>query len=1161
MQRTINPIQVVDGRPTISYNTITRSADAAISATPNSFEETLFTDPRFQAKGEFTPDYDRVGPEIHDNRLINNSLNGLFISVQTLPGEAPRAVSLAGRFDDVDVTHILTENLVIQGTPGGSILDTVKPEISFITVGAITGGNLSAGSYNYRTTFVDRFGVESVPSDATANTSLAATGSLIVGGLPGLATGFSFVRVYRSDSTGSTSGDYRLVAQLDSTQSSFIDRGQDLGGRLSSAALSATASLRPRLDASLVIDPGTVIKIEGARIELGQGTQLLAEGTEDSPIVFTSKLDDRSGAGGTFDTNNDGSSGSASIPTAGNWGGIYAPAGSNVSLDHTLLAYGGGVTRLDGTFRSFNILELQQGTARVANSTFEFNANGVGGQGPVDRFGRLNNEQAVVFARGTSPVFIDNTFQNNATTLTGLLRSSAITIDANSLNNNLQGDVGRQTGDIDRLTTFDFNRGPLFRGNSFSFNDLNGLKIRGDNRALNTATGVLSIDELTSDGLTVKSVWDDTDIVHVLFDGIFVSNLAHEGGLRIQSSATESLVVKVSGAGSNFDPLRGAGFTATGFTSSIDDRVGGTIHVIGQPGFPVIITSLQDDTAGAGLRPDGKPQNDTNNDGIASIPRPGDWRGILLDQNSNDRNVAYALELESPFSVAPGINSTISSSQVLGQLASNASNSDENLRLGFVVNGVLSQAEDVDVYSFNGVAGTEVWIDLDSTSNTLDTVVELLDANENLLARSDNSGAETAGTSAILTTSLISSTRVGTLIKQQAGGVRRNADGSFKEDGSQNTRDAGFRVVLPGAVGVRSGYFFRVRSASINPNNAGAGLTAGSYEVQVRLREAQEFPGSSITGADIRYATNGIHLRGLPAHSPLLGEASEDESIRLGNQVSNNNAPWSYTRNPFSANPATNPLSTGNRPQYIGNILKSDRGSLSVAGNIASPTDVDFYQFSLTEQDLVSNVNSVANLVFDIDYADGLNRADTSLAVYRLGGVPGVETWQLIYFGEGSNVADDQRAPLSNSGPSSFSRGSLGLNDPFINTDALTAGNYLVAVMPSNLIPTDFAPTATNPILLLRDDNVASAGQTYTVNLATITPLQFPRLQFRFDNLPAGGYTFTINGVNQTIRNSGNFFFDLSAFAGLPNPSRLLFQRYPMWHHLPFRRRLPICWC
>ncbi|MFN9551698.1 MAG: hypothetical protein ACK56Q_15605, partial [Pirellulaceae bacterium] len=73
-------------------------------------------------------------------------------------------------------------------------------------------------------------------------------------------------------------------------------------------------------------------------------------------------------------------------------------------------------------------------------------------------------------------------------------------------------------------------------------------------------------------------------------------------------------------------------------------------------------------------------------------------------------------------------------------------------------------------------------------------------------------------------------------------------------------------MVLPGAVGVRSTYVFRVRSASLNADQSGAGLTKGTYQVQVRTREADEFAASTVQYSDIRYATNGVHMRGLPLH-------------------------------------------------------------------------------------------------------------------------------------------------------------------------------------------------------------------------------------------------------------------------------------------------------
>ncbi len=109
------------------------------------------------------------------------------------------------------------------------------------------------------------------------------------------------------------------------------------------------------------------------------------------------------------------------------------------------------------------------------------------------------------------------------------------------------------------------------------------------------------------DTLTTESVWDDTDIVHVLRDEIIVNQHHTFSGLRLQSSPTESLVVKLEST-----PTTTAGFTADGVPLDISDRIGGTIQVLGQPQFPVVLTSLNDCDVGAGMNPDGTPHFFTN---------------------------------------------------------------------------------------------------------------------------------------------------------------------------------------------------------------------------------------------------------------------------------------------------------------------------------------------------------------------------------------------------------------------------------------------------------------------------------------------------------------------------------------------------------------------
>ncbi len=1118
VQQIVNSIQIADMRPTISYNRISNGADAALSATPDSFQETLFSEPIYQRKGSFTPDYDRVGPDIHNNTLINNSINGMFVKVSTPAGGELKQLTVPGRFDDTDVTHVIAENILIQGRPGAGLLDTTLVSSNLISLQARTGGVLLPGTYNYKITFVDQYGYETPPSDPTQSVIVAPGQSAVsVFGIPGVSGEYVTRRIYRSDSSGS--GSYRLVAELDGGSTSFLDRGQqpadgaatllrdrptvtgvglstlaagtlnasttytyrvvmvDAAGRESlasnaTATVSTTAAnrtvrltnlpalqegyatrriyrsapggagtfvlageitatgvttftdtgalsgsplsvlamgnVRPRLDASLAIDPGTVIKLEGTRIEIGHSAQLLAEGTIDGRVVFTSKQDDRFGAGGTFDTNNNGRN-ADNDANPRDWSGVYASPGSTLQLDNAVFAFAGGVSRIEGTLKAFSPIELQQANGRIANTVFEENANGMGGQGPIDRLGRPANENfpfgnnasrgSTVFIRGTQPVLLNNVFQNN--------QGTAMTIDVNSMDSKLRGDSGRQTGEIDRDLTLDANRGPLFRGNKLFNNGINGLEIRADAATNSTDTTVLSVRDLPRNYLTTESVWDDTDIVHVLFDSVVVSNLEHGNGLRLQSAINESLVIKMEGQGSNFDKERGTGFTATGNYSSTPDRVGGTIQVIGQPGFPVVFTSLRDDTVGAGTQPDGRPQTDTNNDGIATVPRPGDWRSLVFDTYSNDRNVQTVMEVESPTTIAPGTNDSVTLSQYLGVLAPNAQASDENRILGFVVEGVISEPNDQDIYSFSATAGTEVWFDIDATSYTLDSVIEILDASGALLARSDNSTDEQLNPSLIEITSLVDSTAVNPIVKRNNAVSRRNESGLLKDDFTTNPRDAALRVLLPGINGTISTYFFRVRSRSTNIDNSAAGLTNGSYTVQVRMRDAQEFAGSIVSYADIRYATNGVHTTGLPAHSPLTGEAHV---------------------NMFDGN--------NDGVTEVGNLHYTDAGAISVAGQLTGGAP-NLIRFTLGDTDLLQpSFGTTYPIAIDVDYADGLNRPNTSAYLFSNNG---------IYVGTSSSIADDlinPVRPLSGSEFADLTRGSVGSRDPYIGTIDLPRGTY-----------------------------------------------------------------------------------------------------------------------
>ncbi|MBI2477592.1 MAG: hypothetical protein HYV60_02765, partial [Planctomycetia bacterium] len=260
IQQIVNPIQLLETRPTISFNRITNSADSAISATPNTFDETNFLAPRFQIDGAFTSDYERIGPDIHANTLLGNSTNGLFIKVETPAGGQQRALTVSGRFDDTDIVHVLAENLIIEGSPGEPFLDLEKPSVDQITDSPRTGGVLAPGTYRYKVTFVDVNGFEGRPSEPTAaflltdpndGVPLSTDGNALqLNQLPPTTGDFVSRRIYRTD--GSGSGVYRLVAEIDAKSTVFVDRGLAFSTVLQrdppdSQQITLTASLRGSL--------------------------------------------------------------------------------------------------------------------------------------------------------------------------------------------------------------------------------------------------------------------------------------------------------------------------------------------------------------------------------------------------------------------------------------------------------------------------------------------------------------------------------------------------------------------------------------------------------------------------------------------------------------------------------------------------------------------------------------------------------------------------------------------------------------------------------------------------------------------------------------------------------------------------------------------------
>jgi hypothetical protein len=93
-------------------------------------------------------------------------------------------------------------------------------------------------------------------------------------------------------------------------------------------------SLSVAAGATLTIQPGVVVKLNGAYRMLTVNGRLVAEGTAESPILFTSAQDDAPEAGG--DTNGDGN---ATLPGPGQWYQIGIRS-TGSSFKHAEIRYG-----------------------------------------------------------------------------------------------------------------------------------------------------------------------------------------------------------------------------------------------------------------------------------------------------------------------------------------------------------------------------------------------------------------------------------------------------------------------------------------------------------------------------------------------------------------------------------------------------------------------------------------------------------------------------------------------------------------------------------------------------------------------------------------------------------------------------------------------------
>jgi len=1190
------PINLNASQATVSYNTITHSRNAAISADLSSFEETRFQSWDHDKNTIFTLDYTRIGPNVYGNTVTDNAVNGLAVRARAVADPTSTLQKVTGniRFSALDIVYVLQENIIIQGTTGEYYTSTVTaPGLrtdflqyrayqnlafqmipGYHTLGGNADNDRLYDSNLFFNSYTDSNGVtHRVPADGEYFSLSDGTTTLVfefhhthdLSGRPNPVLNVRQGRVQidinpTTDTIASVmqklrdiinsfsaadylvnyqkyipSGGNQLVKPFKITAAINSTLGNNVLGLSSKGTeleIAGTGLVKANEAGRLMVDPGAVLKFLNTRIEVEMGGQFLAEGTTAYPIIMTSLYDNRYGAGGTYATSTNRPAGNNSLylPKGGDWSGIYFGPDSSGSLDHIVLAFGGGSSAaVEQVNTGFNAVEIHQADVRIVNSRFEYNAGVVRGDSYTmpGQVGRGSATPAVIFVRSSQPIIVNNEFFNNDNTNknTNSLAYTAnalavISINANSLNDQSVIDWGRSTGPVDNYSDYNDNYGPLVRDNRMTGNSVNGMVVRGEI-------------------LTVAGIWDDADIVHVLYNEIKIPNYQHKGGLRLMSAPEQSLILKL------FGPF--AGFTTMGTPMENDTRIGGALQIVGIPGYPVVLTSLKDDSVGAGRNLKGQVMFDTVNDydpvtgKSKSQPAPGDWRSIKLDSYSNDRNVMVVTEWEKGANTEDQNGST-KTAQYLGRLATGEKGGDDVYHLGYEILGAIrsDKPNESDVYSFTATPGTEIWLDIINTARDLDLILEVLDAEGKILARSDNAYLEERGypdyedADGLARVESYDGTNAYTLNKDR---WHRSHDYSI------NQRDPGLRFIVPGKAGDKEKlYYVRVRSSlgitdvqnvtqansngktftvsktnedntttllsfvfdfardtsdasylaglpvsgnfiipmkgvasteeakqkaiidAINKANQSAvtarlayyysgeydvrgepvilshivldgvdlvfdakatGLTrlantSGNYTLQVRLQETYEVPGCAVTYADIRYSTNGIEAYGFPQNA--LNQAD------FINNMSGN---------------------TFDAAMDLGNLLGSSSGAISVSGYLTNLNQVDWYRFSLNYRgtEYIPGLSTEANIwsaIFDIDYADGLNRPDLTLWVFDSGG-------RLIYIGNDSNVADDQYDPNLSTSIEKLSAGTAGPYDPFIGPAGLVAGRgssreYYVAV-------------------------------------------------------------------------------------------------------------------
>jgi RHS repeat-associated protein/uncharacterized repeat protein (TIGR01451 family) len=361
-------------------------------------------------------------------------------------------------------------------------------------------------------------------------------------------------------------------------------------------------------NAPVTVEAGVIFKLSGTcgvstAVNLTFYGGLDVQGTATNPVYFTSYRDDSVGG----DSNGDGS---ATSPVPGNWRS-FVISGGDASFSYTTIRYGGGSEVTAPALQVLGGADLAFNDSTIRDSVSHgINMNGAGSA--------LSLHNSTISSNGSDGVnsfacascsyswnVSNSIFSNNGGSGLGGGNLTAVTITGNTFSNN--GGAGLS---YSRNSTTPMPVSATITNNSFINNgSVGSVRVDGGTLDLsgNTASGNLSNILYVSGSVTEPTTFP-------FLPGI-VYSACFTAGANAPVTVEAGVIFKLSGT--------------CGVSTAVNLTFYGGLDVQGTATNPVYFTSYRDDSVGG----------DSNGDGSATSPVPGNWRSFVI--SGGDASFSY----------------------------------------------------------------------------------------------------------------------------------------------------------------------------------------------------------------------------------------------------------------------------------------------------------------------------------------------------------------------------------------------------------------------------------------------------------------------------------------------------------------------------------------